>query len=178
LTAPPASAPVQTRVDAYNQLKGLSYHETTVTTYGTFGGGSTSHSTDYMQLANGTRVYYPEDVLPVVAEDSPPAKAAEASQSKRETAHYLTLGAVAAVAAGIVLAVLPIATAKDGNVEGTPILIGLGVGLFGGAGLGIAAHFVGNSAQDEAATTYETYDTGLLQKLNLCAKDNGLADCR
>ena len=62
LRAPPASAPAQERVAAYNELKGLSYHETTVTTIGTIGSGTT-HSTDYMQLANGGRVYYPEDLL-------------------------------------------------------------------------------------------------------------------
>ncbi len=179
LRAPPAIAPVEARVDAYNQLRGLSYHSTTTTTYGTFGAGMASHSIDYLQLANGTRVYYPEDLIPVVAEDSPPAKAAEASVSKRGTARLLTLGAVLSVAAGIALAVLPIATAKDGNVNGTPILFGLGIGIFGGVGFSIAAHFVGESAQDEAATTYETYDRGLLERLNLCESGaDSVAACR
>jgi hypothetical protein len=81
LQAPPATAPVQTRVTAYNALRGLSYHQTTVTTSGTMGASSTSHYTDYLQLANGGRVYYPVDVLPVVADDSPSAKAAQAYET-------------------------------------------------------------------------------------------------
>jgi hypothetical protein len=64
-------------------------------------------------------------------------------------------------------------------VNGTPIIFGLGIGIFGGAGFGIAAHFVGESAQDEAATTYETYDRGLLERLNLCESGaDSVADCR
>jgi hypothetical protein len=176
LRAPAASAPLDTRLAAYDELKGLSYHETTVTTYGTIG-SSTSHSTDYMQLANGTRVYYPEDLLPVVPDDSPSAKAATASESKRETAHMLTWGTVASAVAGAALIVLPFTTASEGHVDGTPILIGLGIAVFGGIGFGIASHFVAESAQDEAATAYETYDRGLQQKLNLCARGDGLAEC-
>jgi len=151
LRAPPASAPLQTRAEAYDQLKGLSYHETTITTFGTVGSG-TSHSTDYLQLANGTRVYYPEDLLPIVADDSPTAKAAHASESKRETAHLLTWGSVASVAAGVVLMVLPFTQASGGHINGTPILFGLGIALIGGLGFGIASHVVAESAEDEAAT--------------------------
>jgi hypothetical protein len=178
LSAPPAMAPMEARVDAYNQLRGLSYHETTTTTYGSLGASSTSHSADYMQLANGTRVYFPEDVLPVVAEDSAPARSAVASESKRGTAHLLTLGAVLSVAAGVALALIPIATSKEGDVNGTPVLVGLGLGILGGAGFGIAAHFVSESAQDEAATTYETYDIGLRSRLGLCGGDGSPVDCR
>jgi hypothetical protein len=177
LSAPPASAPLQARAEAYDQLKGLSFHETTVTTYGSLGATGTSHSTDYLQLANGTRVYYPEDLLPVVAEGSPSAKAAQASESKRETAGYLTMGSIASVVAGTVIAILPFTQASGGHINGTPILLGLGVALVGGLGFGIAAHFVGESSQDEAATAYETYDRGLLDRLNLCARENTITDC-
>jgi hypothetical protein len=176
LVAPPSSASVDSRVAAYDRLKGLSYHSTTVTTYGAMG-GSTGHSTDYMQLANGERVYFPEDILSVVPDESPAAKAADASRSKRDTARTLTWLAVAAVAAGAVLAITPIATSHGGNVDGTPVLAGLGLAILGGAGFAIAAHFVGESAEDEAATAFETYDAALLQRLNLCAQGNGLGDC-
>jgi hypothetical protein len=177
LVAPPATASVQTRVEAFDKLKGISYHSTTITTVGVYGGASTGHSTDYMQLANGERVYFPEDILPVVPEDSPSAKAAEASRSKRDTTRTLTWLAIASVAAGAVLAITPIATAHNGNVDGTIVLGGLGLAILGGAGFGIAAHFVGESAEDEAATAYETYDAGLAQKLNLCGREGQLNDC-
>jgi hypothetical protein len=147
-----------------------------VTTIGTMGSGTT-RSTDYMQLANGGRVYYPEDLLPVVPDDSPPAKAAHASRSKRDTAGMLTLGSVLSVAAGAVLVILPLTQSSQGHVNGTPILFGLGLAVFGGAGFGIASHFVSESAQDEAATAYETYDRSLLDRLNLCAQGDALADC-
>jgi hypothetical protein len=176
LRAPPASAPTSERVGAYNELRGLSYHETTVTTVGTIG-AATSHSTDYMQLANGGRVYYPEDLLPVVPEDSPSARAAHASRSKRDTAGMLTLGSVLSVAAGAVLVILPITQSDGGHINGTPILFGLGLALVGGIGFGIASHVVGQSAQDEAATAYETYDNSLLQRLNLCAQGDAVGDC-
>jgi hypothetical protein len=165
-------------VTAYNALRGLSYHQTTVTTFGTMGASSTSHYTDYLQLANGGRVYYPEDVLPVVADDSPSAKAAQASESKRETARILSLSAIASVIAGATLVVLPLTqTSSSGHVNGTPIAIGVGLALFGGLGFGIASHFVRESAQDEAATAFETYDLSLLKRLNLCPQGDALANC-
>jgi hypothetical protein len=177
LQAPPASAPVQTRLDAYEKLESLSYHQSTITTIGRFG-SSTTHSTDYMQLANGTRVYYPEDVLPVVPEDSPTAVAAQASQSKRDTARILTLASIVSAVAGVALIVLPFTQSSAGHVSATPIFIGLGVGILGGSGFGFAAHAVGESSQDEAATAYETYDSSLLQRLGLCASGSGATGCR
>jgi len=136
LQAPPASASVRTRVAAYDQLKGLSYHQTTVTTFGTMG-SSTSHSTDYLQLANGTRVYYAEDLL----------------------------------------VILPFTQSSPDHINGTPIAFGLGLAVVGGLGFGLAAHFVGEDAQDEAATAYETYDRSLLERLNLCVRGDALGDC-
>jgi hypothetical protein len=174
LTAPPPLAPVSARVAAYEDLKGLSYRSTTVTTYGSFG-PTTTHSTDYMQLANGARVYYPEDILPVVAEGSPPAVAAEASKSKRETAGWLALASALSVVGGLTVAVVGVTS--GGDSRGVPLALGLGIGFVGGLGFGLAARFVSASAQDEAATAFETYDRGLLQRLRLCASGDGLGDC-
>ncbi|HZU83302.1 MAG TPA: hypothetical protein VE987_10315, partial [Polyangiaceae bacterium] len=175
LIAPPPSAPLRSRLAAYDELKSLSYHSTTVTTYGSFG-SSTTRSTDYMQLANGTRVYYPEDILPVVPEGSAPANAAEASKSKRDLASVLALTSALSIAGGLALTVLSF-TSGSSDSRGTPIAIGLGVALGGGLGFGLAARFVGASAQDEAATAYETYDHGLLERLHLCEIGNGVDDC-
>jgi hypothetical protein len=55
----------------------------------------TSKQVDYLQLADGRRVYYPEDLLPVVSEESPAAVAADSSSSARMAADLGVPGAPA-----------------------------------------------------------------------------------
>jgi hypothetical protein len=176
LTAPAADASLRSRVRAYDQLKSLSYHQTTTVVVGRFG-ASSSTSTDYMQLANGTRVYYPEDVLPVVPEGSPAAVAAQSSESNRNVATTLLLTGIAAGIAGTVVAVVPFTQPNDsGQVNLTPVFVGLGI-VGAAAIVELISGVFRHSSADDAATAYETYDASLLQKLQVCAGDRGIGAC-
>jgi hypothetical protein len=181
LVAPAASAPVNERIAAYEQLKGLSYDTRTVTTTTTMNGSaagatSTAYFTDDMHLANGTRVFYAQDILKVVPEESITARYASAARSKRSTAIWLTLAAVASVVGGAFLAIVPVATAQYGQVNPIPIVFGANLAL-GAIGLGIAAKVVGESGEHDKAQAFETYNTSLLQRLRLCPQNSQLADC-
>jgi hypothetical protein len=158
LSAPQPSAPVAERVQAYDQLPVGSYR-----------------SVDYLQLANGARVYYPDDLLPIVPPDSPTAKAVDASVSKRHTATGLGYGAIGAFVGGAALAIIPFA-ASHGETKST-LLPGIGIALIGGIGLSIAAKVVGASAEDEAATAFETYHDSLVRRLNLCVRADQIGEC-
>jgi hypothetical protein len=169
LSAPPPTAPQSVRLAAFEKLRSLSYHTTEMTVYES---GvvpiANVRKTDYMQLVNGTRVYFPEDVLPLVAADSPTAVAAQASVSKRNTAVYLGLAAAASLVAGLAMVVSSMGPTNElGETNRTPLFLGLGICLGGGLGFGFASQAVSGSAADEAATAFETYNGNLAQHLRL-----------
>ncbi len=181
LVAPPASAPVAERVAAYEQLKGLSYDTRTVTNTMTTSGmaagaTSTAYFTDDMHLANGASVFFAQDILKVVPEESVTARYANAARSKRATAIWLTVGAVLSVVAGAFLVIVPIAAAQYGQVNPIPVVFGVNLAL-GAIGLGIAAKVVGESGEHDKARAFETYNTSLLQRLRLCPQGSVLGDC-
>src|SRR5262245_10352001 len=84
LEAPTAAAPEAERVVAYSKLRPLSYHETKTTLTSDWAGVMTQRNVDYLQLAGGQRIYFPEDLLDVVPSDSPAGRAASDSHSSRK----------------------------------------------------------------------------------------------
>src|SRR5688572_4054989 len=91
LQAPDTGAPPEVRMQAFAKLRPISMQQTAhyaVSRYGAVSYAGTS--TDYMQLAGGTRVYHAEDILPVVTAGSAAARAAEAGQSAAGTASTLS----------------------------------------------------------------------------------------
>jgi hypothetical protein len=170
-------APEPARVEAYAKLRPLSYHQTKTTMTSDWMGVMTQRKVDYLQLAGGERVYYPEDILAVVPSESPAGRAASDSRSSRKLGNGLQLGGAAAITAGVVLAVLSFATVdSSGELNTTPLYLGLGLSL-GGVGLLSGAHFVNNSAADEAATAFETYDASLQQQLSVCVEEQQVHGC-
>src|SRR5262245_19311480 len=89
LRAPSRDASLEERERSYESLRPLSMHETHTTYLRNGVPVGASRSTDYLQLQNGRRVYYAEDIQPVVAETSPAWTAAAQSQSARSTANIL-----------------------------------------------------------------------------------------
>lgn len=169
LAVPPPTAPQSVRLASYQKLRSLSYHTTETTIYQS---GvipiSDTKTTDYMQLANGMRVYYPEDIKPVVDAESPSARAADASVSKRSVAGYLGIAALASLVGGMALALSSAGSTNDvGEPNRTPMFIGIGIAAVGTLGFGFAAQAVATSSQEEAATSFETYNADLSQHLRL-----------
>ncbi len=140
---------------------------------------SVLRTSDKLQLASGTQVYQPEDLLPVVPRDSPAAGAAERSEAADTRATWLTAGGVALLVAGAAVAAIPFVTARDKNerVDIEPIYIGTGlvvlsvpVFLFGGAER--------RRAERERATAFEGYEPALRRRLDLCPSGPGVVPCR
>lgn len=176
LNAPSARASFEERGRAYDQLKPLSMHETH-TTY--LQGGSpvgSERTTDYLQLADGRRVYHAEDILSVVPSDSAAATAALESESYASSAStFKTVYWVLFTVGGLVM-ITPLLSAGDGDVSMTPVLVGGGV-MLAGIPFIFMAKSKRNSANDAKATAFETYEPGLRKTLNLCAKDGKVFDC-
>src|SRR5687768_11634471 len=109
LRAPEATASPEERMQAFARLRPTAMQQTAhyqISRYGAVSYAGTS--TDYLQLADGTRVYHAGDILPVVAPDSPSARSAEESESAASTANTLsTLGWVGMIG-GAVLMLVPI----------------------------------------------------------------------
>lgn len=176
LNAPAESAPIEERGRAYEQLKPLSMHETHTTYYQGGAMVGASRTTDYLQLADGRRVYHAEDILNVVPADSPSARAARESDSRASTASTYTTISWILITVGGVIMIAPLLD-SDTNFDTTPFLIGGGVML-----AGLPFIFMASSqraqANDEKATAFETYEPALRKKMNLCAtKDRQIIDC-
>jgi hypothetical protein len=120
------SAP-QARLWAYSELSPFSYHQTRIHYVSSYGFPiSTPQQANYLELENGKRLYYPEDILPVEPANSP---------------------------ADTILILLPffIYDAVSGqDNDWTPTVVG-GVLTLGGVGPLSCTYLVGNALQDDAA---------------------------
>lgn len=106
LSAPPSSAPPPERVKAYERLRPLSTAEARTGIRGA-APASVLRTSEALQLAGGQRVEQPEDLLPVLPENSDAAQAARRSRSHEKTAWWLTAGGVVLLAAGAAVALSP-----------------------------------------------------------------------
>lgn len=126
----------------------------------------TARQVDYLQLNQGDRVYFPEDLLAVVSPDSPSGRAAERSRSARSTAKTLAGVGSGFLVLGGGLMVVPIISSGPDDMKMTPFFIGGAA-----AALGFIAMFAtmpfGQTANDEAATAFETYDSALRDSLQI-----------
>ncbi len=187
LEAPSDSASDQERVKAFDKMRAVSQRETHITYTNQYGGVvGASRSVDYLQLNNGERVYYAEDLVPVLHEESAARKAAQRSKDEYDAGKpYSTTGAVMMYTGLGVLAVSPLlilgaTDSETGDLDLTPMWIGLGVGtVLSLAGLGVG--LVGSSHMAEAArereTAFELYNEGLAQRLDVCVDDDVLVPC-
>jgi hypothetical protein len=177
LAAPPRSAPVAERLGAYARLRATGYQQTQIVTVGRFGVTGVSRSTDFLQLSSGERVYYAEDILPVVGPDSPAGLAAAASLSARETASIFNVIAIAASTVGLggMLASLAF-VGEDDDTAIAVLLVGGSLAIVGSLLL-IPAMIFQSDATDEATSAYETYNLSLAGFLGLCERGDQAVDC-
>ncbi|MEM9192341.1 MAG: hypothetical protein AAGF12_24415, partial [Myxococcota bacterium] len=179
LSAPDRTAPLQARVQAYEELRPTLLQQTQNYHVGAFGAVSRGlRTTDYIITNGGERVYHPEDLLPVVDPDSPTAIAAEESDAKKATAAWLAPLFVGSIAAGAAVALTPYIVAEDVTEVGfIPLIVGIAIILVGGLGTGIPMLLIRQSAEDDAATAFATYGRSLREHLNLCTTDGRIYDC-
>ena len=144
-----------------------------------FGSFQNHHANDigFLVLGDGTRVYFPEDLAPVVPEGSPTARAAEGHRGAWSRAkHWLKVGAVGMVGA-VVVPTVALATMRDGDMRTEVMVGGAATGLVIGVwGFGAAAVNLVES-NGERASAFLTYDDALRAQLRLCIAGLEVYDC-
>lgn len=171
---PDRTAPLPTRVGAYNALRPTATQTTqtiTMNRYGMVTGASTS--LDFIMLANGTQVAYPDDLVPLVDANSVTAVAANQSASARGVGRGLVGGGIGGMLLGTVL-LIPAFTSDDGNA----LLYG-SIGLFTA---GLVVYLIGqigflSSSASERVRAFMTYDNSLRERLGLCGDGTQMGDC-
>lgn len=132
-----------------------------------------SREVDYLQLADGRRVYYPEDLLPVVDENSASAQAATRSRSARSTSYTLKGVGYGGIVLGAGIMLVPLLQEREPGeqMSTTPILLGGAVMILGGV-ISLVSGVYSRQASDEASTAFETYDGALRARLDLRDRDD------
>ncbi len=182
LRAPSASASFEERAQALEQLHATSAHETHITYLRNGVPVGAARTTDYLQLNGGERVYHPEDILPVVKEDSAAAAAAERSAEATSTANtvqgwgWALTGVGPAVMLSSVFFIEDAETSPDFSGMWTVMAIG-GVITIGGLITGLIGGSYRRQANDDKATAFELYNKALAQRLDICADGKALVPC-
>lgn len=160
LAAPPAAnAPLSERAESYRRLRPLTLSV------------SRNHVDDHATLSNDQHVYFPEDLLPVVAADSPTANWARLSQVYRWESNATLVASIAALIGGAVLSAAMTPKYPDGahiSQDGKIATVaGLALILSAcGAALWVVIP-LGGQADDTAVMAFQTYDKSLRQRLEL-----------
>lgn len=176
LEAPRPDAPFEERRASYERLRPAGTHHQVVVTATANTVSATTHTS--LILGNGSTVHHAEDLLPVVASDSPTAEAARTFEQQRSRANVgftiSTIGAVVAFGSMIV----PLANDDIGDGE-SPSIFWPGV-VVGGLAFfiagGVAFYSVGQ-ANDAKAAAFATYDSSLRANLRLCVDGTRLVEC-
>lgn len=172
----PAVTPNMTpeqRVQMFNELH--STGEDTTTTSFCMPRSCSTKTEKTLHLVNGTQVYHPEDLLPLVGPDSITARAVSNVRTHRRRALVYT-----GISLASVVGFIPIGRIAIENREtsfSTPEKLGLvavGVGLLVG-GFGTWYH-------DHQATEYwgeanENFNVGLAQRLGVCTSGFAVVPC-
>ncbi|MDB4930250.1 MAG: hypothetical protein JWM10_2734 [Myxococcaceae bacterium] len=183
---PDRTAPLPTRVGAYNALRPTATQTTqhiAVNRYGQVLSASTS--LDFIMFANGTQVAYPEDLVPLVDANSVTAVAANQSAEARTTGRWLQAGGGLGMLLGSLLLIpaIPAATGTTdrftGVSDGDSTLLYTSIGLLT---VGMVVYFVGqlgflSTAGSERVRAFSTYDNSLRERLGLCGDGSQMGDC-
>ncbi len=184
LSAPSRHAPIAERIEAYDRLRPVGYRQTRVMQ----GFVEQSRSTDFLMLHGGSRVEYPEDLLPIVPPNSPVAEWARRSRSSRGWVYGLRVAGIGLELGGGALMLGAIASLDSGgsaSASGTgssrfqiPPTFWIGTGaMLVGALIYVFAGIPAGNAADSAESAYQLYDSGLRERLGLCASGDGIGDC-
>jgi len=155
LQVPASQAPLAERAQAYQDLRPLSYQIS-----------NNSRQVDYLEIGNGSRVYYAEDLLVAVPPDSETARAIERSVELRNTAPWFGFSALACMIVGGTL--IGVSAIGRESPDTTLMISGATVGLLGGLGFGIASGTVYGRSVDQARIAFDSYDGALQRKLRVC----------
>lgn len=161
----PAPAPELTpdqRVDMFNKHVAAKEH------WISQNGAVVEHS---VIMQDGTEVYYPEDLVPLVGEDSATAQHAHKAQRARSSLNTWTLIGVGMIAAGAILVFETFDNHNGFTDLGLGLLLG---GVVSYAGVGTYYRF---KATSETHAAYGAYDDDLAKRLNVCIAALQIVPC-
>lgn len=167
LVPPPPNATPDQRVQAFEQLHATS-EKTTWTTSCRGGGGCSTTVEKTLYLANGTRVYHEEDLLPVLPPNSESAREVRAAQRARSRQLAWGLGG-----AGVFVASFIVFAKTDPESPGLVLGVGFGAALVG-AFMAYKYHY---EAADHVGRANETYNAGLAETLRVCTQGYAIVAC-
>jgi len=183
LTAPASNAPAAERMQAYERLSARG----TVSMAGPGIRTVLRGTSRFLALGDGSRVYYPEDLLPVVSADSATARASERSGRARRASNAWLTVAILGISVGATLWVAGIASATnndgfddEGRLDDDPVpasaYVGAALALASGLAIFPTVHYR-RVARDERLSAFVTYDDSLRGRLALCIDGTRLVDC-
>jgi hypothetical protein len=178
----PTTASHPVRMQAYHTFRPVSMQYTTTVSYGRYGVTGMSTAATGLMLANGTNVFFPEDLVPLAGANSPTAVAAREHESANNTADILTWSGVGASVLGMALFSWGMlggfnSFSSSSSGFGVPLMITGGVlSLGGGITVLVGSGFRGHAARQREAA-YQLYDQSLRQNLGLCGDGSQLGDC-
>lgn len=183
--APDRSAPREARVAAYHRYRpteAMHTHHLTVNRYGQVLSAATS--LNFVMLADGTQVAYPEDLSPLVNPTSATVQAARESANFRGPSTWLYWGGGAATIGGMFLFIPAVVVAEDEydsrgvRTPGDNSLMWMSAGV---VGTGLVAMLVGAllgmHASSQRQRAFTTYDSSLRERLGLCSDGIQIDDC-
>jgi hypothetical protein len=165
LEAPPVSAPLEVRMEAYQNLRPLKMRETHVRDFGVIFGRRYEY-VDYVELGSGQRVAYPETLLSVVDPDSPTADITREAKARRKRARRMGYVGWALVAAG--LGTMIGGASADDTTTKRALLIGGAATVATGISLRIGRRYVKHAEYRLERDAFLAYDLSLRQRLNVC----------
>jgi hypothetical protein len=175
LSAPPATASVAERAAAYERMRALHVPSPDVLIAAD---GTVVNASRFLQLADGTRVYHPSDLEPVVATDSPTARAIREHREATASVRRWRNAAFIAIAASLLVSAAGLALwSADDSDAGKALAFG---GLIGTsvAPLGLLATLGPEAEADDARlTAFLTYDPSLRAAMRLCAEGRQVVEC-
>lgn len=176
LTVPASrAAPPAERLQAFERYRPAATSNTVVIQSGT----AVQQTTDFLVLADGTRIYHAEDLAGAVFPDSATARAAERSHQRYSRARMLSTIGWAAVAVGFGITLVPALTADHDEIGSSTKGLTIGIGV---AAVGIVVGLVGGAsgrhAHDEKLSAFTTYEADLRTRLDLCVNQTEVVDCQ
>jgi hypothetical protein len=170
--------PPDQRGAAYMQLRPVQ-QEHTVTVTSSRNGISVVEN-DELILGNGETITHADDLLPVVAPQSPAAAAATRSRDARHHKYTAWLLGTAAVVVGTVMMIDGLDSHSESDYRASSMneaWAGVGVATIGAlVGYGAAWYFQFEEHRERRAA-FATYDDGLRAQLDLCVSGLNVVPC-
>jgi hypothetical protein len=178
LEAPAPQASPREKLDAYEKYRPAAEASLVAVSSGTV----VAKTTDFLVLGNGRRVYHPEDLAPLVAEDSATAESGRLSAEALTRAKVWNWTGWGLFGGGLTLSFASLLDSGDPGGDdfgpnGTLLAVGSAACIGGLAAMGVASFKYAPVAHDERVSAFATYDKDLRARLDICVEGTRIVSC-